>query len=199
MAECTTRSAPSSSGRWTSGVASVLSTASSASGLRRAAHDGGQVGDRQQRVGRRLQPQQVGLGGQLEPARRVLDGDANHAPPALRGTCRGQPGDALVAVVRQRRWWRRPAAGRRSPRRRPCPRRTRRPGRPRGRRAAPRTPPRSASRHRGCRPAREPSSKFDASTGGHVQRRPGGSARVDRPTRPTSRARALAFCTIEAI
>ena len=55
--------------------------------------DGGQVGDRQQRVRRRLQPQQVGVGGELEPARRVLDADADHAPPALRGAGGGQTRD----------------------------------------------------------------------------------------------------------
>ena len=61
--------------------------------------DGGQVSNRQQWVRWRFEPQQVGVGGELEPARGVLDGDADDAPPALRGTRGGQTCDSLVAVV----------------------------------------------------------------------------------------------------
>jgi hypothetical protein len=61
--------------------------------------DGAQVSDRQQRVGRRFQPQQVGVGGELKPTRRVFHADADHAPQALRGTGGGQTRDTLVAVV----------------------------------------------------------------------------------------------------
>ena len=54
----TVRSAPSSSGRWPSGVAVVLSTATSAPAAWAAARDRGDVADVQQRVARRLQEHQ---------------------------------------------------------------------------------------------------------------------------------------------
>ncbi len=54
----TTRSAPSSSGRWSSGVAKVLSTMEHPA-LARDVAQARQVGDAEQRVGRRLDPQHV--------------------------------------------------------------------------------------------------------------------------------------------
>ena len=60
VAECMTRSAPSSSGRWTSGVANVLSTTTSASGLRGAAQ----------------------IAGRSATASSGLDGDSSHSRSA---------------------------------------------------------------------------------------------------------------------
>ena len=54
VVECTTKSAPSSSGRWLTGVANVLSTATSAS--RAPGDDARDVDDVQQRVGRASRP-----------------------------------------------------------------------------------------------------------------------------------------------
>jgi hypothetical protein len=67
--------------------------------LARSGADGRQAGDRQQWVGRRLEPQQVGVAGQVEPAPRVLDADACHAPPPLPDPGGGKTRDTLVAVV----------------------------------------------------------------------------------------------------
>ena len=60
VAECTTRSAPNSSGRVSTGVATVLSTATRDPGGVRELADGGQVGDLPHRVGRGLHPDEPG-------------------------------------------------------------------------------------------------------------------------------------------
>ena len=146
--------------------------------------DGGQVSNRQQRVRWRFEPQQVGVGGELEPARGVLDADADHAPPALRGTRGGQTRDSLIAVVAEPHGGTDRAAGQRPPRSLPYPRQTRQPDRPRGRPAAPRMPPRSGSRRRGCRHvlirARSSMPALEGRSAG--SRRP---APLDPPSRPT--------------
>ena len=61
VAECITMSAPSSIGRVSTGVATVESTASRGAGRVRDVGGGGDVGDRPQRIGRRLDPHQPGV------------------------------------------------------------------------------------------------------------------------------------------
>ncbi len=60
VAECMTMSAPSSIGRVSTGVATVESTASSAPALCAISAARGDVGDRPGRIGRRLEPDQLG-------------------------------------------------------------------------------------------------------------------------------------------
>ncbi len=60
VAECMTMSAPSASGRVSTGVAAVLSTASSAPAAMRDLGGGGDVGHLPQRIGRRLDPDELG-------------------------------------------------------------------------------------------------------------------------------------------
>ena len=79
---CTTTSAPSSSGRCSSGVAKVLSTAVRTPRMRAPVEQHGQVGDVHQRVGGRLQPQQRGAlaGGQRRLGVRDVDRDRDEPP-----------------------------------------------------------------------------------------------------------------------
>ena len=99
----TVRSAPSSSGRWPSGVAVVLSTATIAPRRVRRAGDGGDVADVEQRVAGRLQEHQpdavqAAAGGHRLDLRRrhVVDPDAE----PLQLVAGQQPG-RVVAVRRQ--------------------------------------------------------------------------------------------------
>ena len=100
VVECTTKSAPSSSGRWLTGVANVLSTATIAPPP--ASHDARDVDDVQQRVGRRLDPDQPRL-----VAHRGGDGvevglvDEGVAQAPARQDLVDEPVRAAVEVVRQ--------------------------------------------------------------------------------------------------
>ena len=99
VTECTTTSAPSSSGRCTSGVAKVLSTTREHAALAGGGEQRRQVGHLEQRVGRRLQPDQVGAveGGQRRRRCRRRRPGAPSTDPRPRG----------------RRAWRRGVVGRR--------------------------------------------------------------------------------------
>jgi hypothetical protein len=61
--------------------------------------DRGDVGDVQQRVRRRLEPQHVGLERLGGPARQVRRGQPLDLPGVVARARLGDPGDALVAVV----------------------------------------------------------------------------------------------------
>ena len=123
-------------------------------GLARRGADGGDVGGLEQRVGGRLQPQQVGLERALRPTLRCRP--ARSARRASRGRarrprrCRRPPGSSR----RGSRGARRSAAGAGSPPPRPCRRRTRPRGRPRARRSRSRRRPRSRCPRCGCTGAR---------------------------------------------
>ena len=69
--------------------------------LPRSGADGVQVSHRQQRVRRRLQPNQVGHAAQLDPAFGVGHGDAMHGPPAAALASFSEPRDTLVAIIWQ--------------------------------------------------------------------------------------------------
>ena len=93
-------SAPSSRGRCSSGVAKVLSTDHTRSGAAGRRADRREVGDLEQRVGRRLDPQEVGLHGPLVPE-RVACRQALDSPPVSARAGFGDSRDTLIAVVHQ--------------------------------------------------------------------------------------------------
>ena len=99
VALCTTTSAPSRSGCWRTGVANVLSTATNAPRVLRGWNDRREVGDLEERVRRRFEPDQVGVGRRIDPGGRVGDRDPGDDPTeTLLGVA--QPGaDAGVDVV----------------------------------------------------------------------------------------------------
>jgi hypothetical protein len=82
-----------------SGVAKVLSTATIAPWLPRRGADGVQVTDGEQRVRRRLQPDQIGLAAQFEPAWRVGHCDAVCRPSAALLTGVREAGDTRVLGI----------------------------------------------------------------------------------------------------
>ena len=90
VALCTTTSAPSSSGRWCSGVAYVLSTATSAPRSPRARSERAQVGDPVARVRRRLEPQQRRAVARGERGVRVDDVGEVDVPPAVGSDAGGE-------------------------------------------------------------------------------------------------------------
>ena len=94
----TERSAPWSSGRWPSGVASVLSTAVSAPATRGRARDLGEVGDLQARVGGGLDPDEPGAGRRGDDLARVARDEAGLHPVA-RQAVDGEVADAGVGVL----------------------------------------------------------------------------------------------------
>ena len=103
VVECTTTSAPRAIGCCRYGEANVLSTTSSASSSWASAASGGDVGDAEQRVGRRLDPDHLGAGRAgsrrgRRPRSETFAGGPVQAP-AL-----GDPGEepvgAAVRVVR---------------------------------------------------------------------------------------------------
>ena len=90
VAECTTRSAPSSSGRWTSGVANVLSTTINASGLRGAAQMAGRSATASSGLDGDSSHNRSASAASLEPARRCPHGRAR-AHRSLPGRGRQYP------------------------------------------------------------------------------------------------------------
>ena len=100
MAECTTTSAPSASGRCRYGVANVLSTTTRAPCSCATAHTRSDVDDRERGVGGRLDPHQRGAVGPVV-LERVEIGEVRDAPLDARGTehLRHEPVRAAVGVV----------------------------------------------------------------------------------------------------
>ncbi len=67
-------------------------------GLARGGADGGEVGDFEQRVGGRLQPEQIGAGCVPEPGGGVGGGEAVEGPSPLSDAALGERDDAGIAV-----------------------------------------------------------------------------------------------------
>ena len=112
VVECSTMSAPSVSGCCSAGEAKVLSTNTFAPAAGAISDDRGDVGDRQQRVGRRLDPDQPGAAGDRrahrvevgQRHRRVLDTPLpEHLVDQPEGAAVGVVGDDDVVAGAQHR------------------------------------------------------------------------------------------------
>ena len=154
--------------------------------LPRCRADRVQITDGQQRIRRRLQPDQVRRAAQLDPARRVGHRDALYRPSAAFLTGVGEARDALVAVVGQRHDRARSGADRKPPRCPPCRKRTPPRTRPRGRRRSLPTPPRSECRRRASRRGGRPARSSRRESAVHSAAHPGAGRGPRRPTRTQS-------------
>ncbi len=167
--------------------------------LPRCSADGVQVSDRQQRVRRRLQPNQVGHAANLDPAWRCR-------PPRrdARSTGRGfgrlwrvprHPGSSRPAGPRPSLR----GVDRRSQRSRPCRRRRRPKSLLRGRQRSLRAPPIPACRRRESTHGDSPSTKFDAGHGGTLSGEPGRRSRPAETSHDSTELESPAVCSVVSL